>query len=116
MGQVEKKSIHTKIIVGAGAVLLVLNLLDPVSFFAKKNKEEQATQGNSTSQVSQVNSNANPSISWFDKFFCRGRSAASFCSNAVIHPKASEIELRESSRPSPEDESIEAYSFSKKNL
>lgn len=119
MGQVEKKSMHTKIIVGAGAVLLVLNLLDPAAIFAKKKKEAQVTQASNPAQVSQItqiDSVANPSISWFDKFFCRGRSAASFCSKAVLHPKASEIELRESSKPSPEDESVSAYSFHKKNL
>lgn len=116
MGQVEKKSIHTKIIVGAGAVLLVLNLLDPAAIFSKKKKVAEASETSRPAQVSQVASAKNPHLSWFDKFFCRGRSASSFCSNAVLHPKANQIVQRESNNPSPEDETIGAYSFTKRVL
>lgn len=116
MGQVEKKSIHTKVIVGAGAVLLVLNLLNPAALFSKKKSEQQVSETSQPAQVSQVSSAQNPHLSWFDKFFCRGRSASSFCSNAVLHPKANQIREHESNNPSPEDESISAYSFHEKTL
>lgn len=117
MGQVEKKSMHTKIIVGAGAVILVLNLIDPASMIAKKSKEEAAVKNVQTqSSSAQFSSASNPNISWFDKFFCRGRTGSTFCSDKVLHPKANEIYKREALEPSPEDESIGAYTFQEKNM
>ena len=108
MGRLEQKSIHVKIIVGAGCLVAALNLIDPASFIAKKAKENKAAAAKSAVF-------AKPSatkLSWFDKFFCRGYSAAAFCSKESRHPKADQIALSEKYSPSPESKRINAYTLS----